>query len=298
LLNQLAIMDVIPISFIDQLRPVPSIRTRTHFIVREHLDVELLRQSLDKLVRDHWRLLGARLATNSQNGELVYHLPKVFEDGYSLFGWSSEEVDKPIDDAVPALRRPAAEGVVLLPRMDEIGACFEPADWPTHRRHDRPDSPMIFVHVQSYADATVVSINFLHVLADQLGLVNIMKAWLGLAGGKEPPPMIGFDKDMFQPKRQFSDYAKNEISRKGMIKFKSPVDSKLVVLGLIPEFVYHPRERRHSVFFPLELIASLRETCAETLRNKYKTDNGISNADILTAILAKVKLLSSHRTAS
>jgi hypothetical protein len=283
-------MEIVPISFIDQLIPVHHIRTRTHFIVREHLDVELLRQSLDKLIRGHWRLLGARIATDPENEELVYHLPKVFEDGYSLFGWSSEEVDKPIDDAVPALKRPAAEGVAILPKMDKIGPCFEPADWPTHRRHDTPDSPMIYVHVQSYSDATVVSINFLHVLADQLGLVNIMKAWLGLAGGKEPPPMVGFDKDMFQPKRQFSDYAKSEIERKGMIKLKSPVDSKLVILGLIPEFVYHPRETRRSLFFPLELVTSLRERCAETLRNKYKTDNGISNGDVLTAILTKVNI--------
>jgi hypothetical protein len=81
-------MEVVPVLPTDQPKPPDNIRTRTFFIVDEQLDEDILRNALDRMIRDHWRKLGARLFKQPQDGVLEWHLPKTFDEKYVLFRWS------------------------------------------------------------------------------------------------------------------------------------------------------------------------------------------------------------------
>lgn len=88
-------MDIITVPLSDQQKPVDKLRTRTFFILNDCLDEEILKSSLDSLIRNHWRKLGARLVAKD-DGFLEYHLPHTFDDKYKLFEWSSQEYDHSI----------------------------------------------------------------------------------------------------------------------------------------------------------------------------------------------------------
>jgi hypothetical protein len=282
-------MEVIQIPLNDLLKPIPNIRTRTFFIVNDRLDTEVLRKALDDLVRNHWRKLGARVVRGAKKGRLEYHLPKAFADDYVLFKWSSEDNDRSIDKVVSSLKRPAAtEGIAFLPPMQDVDSHFRPADWPFEQKDDPPNSPNLYVHVRTFTDATVITISWLHVFGDQLGLGNMVRAWLGVVEGKEPPPLVGHDEQVLPHTKEVSDYPKEKLRRKGRMRVKRHLENFFVILGFVPELVFQSKEDHYNVFFPLSIIESLRERCSKELAKKYGADPGLSNADIMTGILTKV----------
>ena len=88
---------MIPDLLTDQLKLVDNIQTRTFFVVDKQLDEDILRNALDRLIRDHRRKLGARLFKRPRDGVLEWHLPKTFDEKYVLFRWSSKEYSHSID---------------------------------------------------------------------------------------------------------------------------------------------------------------------------------------------------------
>jgi hypothetical protein len=286
-------MEVIPIPLTNLLAPVPDIRTRTYFVVHERLDVEVLRKALDDLVRHHWRKLGARvIAVAGKAGQFEYHLPQTFEDGYVLFKWTSEAKDDPIETAIPSLKcQPPTDTIGFYPAIQETEVSIGPAHWPVSRSEDDPDEPALLVHVSVYADATVVCMNILHAVADQLGLANIVKAWLGLVQGKTPPPLVGHNEDVVPHDKEFVDYKGGEMHRKGKLRVKGVLDKYLIALGFIPEFIFHPKETVLTTFLPAPLVHAIREKASKALSQEHGADPGISSGDVIAAILLKVRRL-------
>ncbi|KAJ9132457.1 Chloramphenicol acetyltransferase-like domain protein [Pleurostoma richardsiae] len=290
-------MEVIPVPPTDMQTPVRNIRTRTFFIVDDRLDEAALRNGLDRLIRDHWRKLGARLVTRSKDGLFEYHLPQVFSENYELFKWSSEEKDRPFDTVASALKPPAQEkGIALLPAMKTIDSWFRPADWPFHRADEAPDVPMLFLHVSLFTDATVIAISCPHILTDQLGMANIARAWMGILEGNAPPPMVGDKDDVLPGQKPYAEYPKREIFRKGRMRVRRRFEYFFVVLGFIPEMVIDRVEESYTLFFPLPLVDSLRERYSKTLEEKYGASPDITNGDVLTGIITKFARLHDKKT--
>jgi hypothetical protein len=282
-------MEVISIPLTDQQKPVSNIRTRTFFILDDRLDEDILKNALDRLIRDHWRKLGARLVTRPKDKLLEYHLPQTFGEKYVLFKWSSEEYDHSIDKVVPLLKTPPPEkGVALLPPVDSIDSLLRPADWPFEQKDEPPNAPLLYIHLSLFTDATAIAISCPHAVADQFGMANIVKAWLGLTRGEAPPSMVGYNEDVLANGKSYADYPKEKVFRKGRIRVRRHMEYFFVVLGFIPELVVNRKESSHTVFFPLPLVQSLRERHSKMLAEKYGVDPGISNGDILTGILTKV----------
>ncbi|KAF4979217.1 hypothetical protein FZEAL_4526 [Fusarium zealandicum] len=282
-------MDIIPVPLTDQQKPIDTIRTRTCFILDKRLDEDTLRSALDNLVRNHWRKLGARLVLRSKDKLLEYHLPKAFDDDYRLFNWSSSEDEKPFKELTSLLDVSAEEGVSLLPPFNKIDGLFTPSNWPTSREDEAPDAPLLYVHLALSSDATVVVTSLPHAVADQYGLSNIMKAWLGLADGRDPPPMVGSDDDPLPKSKPYAEFPKQEVFRKGHMRVRRKGEFFFLVLGFIPDLIVHQKETPHIVFFPRPLIRSLVEQHSNTLREKYGPDVRISEGDIITGILTKVR---------
>jgi hypothetical protein len=282
-------MDIIPIPLNDQQIPLSTIRICTYFIVGAQLDEGLLQASLDELIRHHWRKLGARVA-NGTSGWLEYHLPRKFDDSYALFNWSSTDNGALMADAAPILAqitKPSIDSVGFLPGVSEVESLLRPEHWPLNREDEPRNSPMFYVHLSKFADATVIGVSFPHLFGDQLGLSNIMKAWLGVAAGQAPPPMVGCDEDVL-PQREFSSFLKQEIQRTGMMRVRWPMEYYLVILGLILELVFNPKEMRHTVFFPRWLVDMVHKQSSRVSKQEPGMEYKLTRGDIITAIVIKV----------
>ncbi|EGY16602.1 hypothetical protein VD0002_g4359 [Verticillium dahliae] len=280
-------METIPIPLTDLIAPIPNIRTRTFFIVNDRLDIDALRNALTDLIRNHWRKLGARVVRGTKNGQWEYHLPKTFDDEYVLFNWTSEDSEASIGTVTESLKRPSPDsGIAFLQPINDVDSCFRPADWPFEQKDDPADAPILYVHIRTFTDATVIAISMLHVFGDQLGLANIVKAWMGILDGKTPPPFVGYDEEVLPHDKAFADFPKQDTYRKGRIRVRRFGEYALVLLGFILELILHGEES-HIIFFPLKMVESLRERTSKELEQKHGADPGLSHADILTGILTK-----------
>jgi len=281
-------MEVIPIPPTSSGFAYRNIRTRTFFIVDDRLDENALKNALDRLIRDHWRLLGARITGDLKAPQLTYHLPIQFTDDYELFRWTSEDSDASIEKAVPGLWPASSKGrdARILPfNMDAIDARFRPAEWPYNFK-DAVDVPSMLVNLSQFSDATVLAISLPHVVGDQMGLANIISAWMGLLEGKTPPPLIGYKEDILPGQKPFSEYAKREVTEKGRTRIKSRLDAFLIPLGFAPEIVLKSKETRVMLLFPAALLQSIREKPFSEKGKGAVTE--LTNADIIAAIMVKV----------
>ncbi|KAG6002306.1 hypothetical protein E4U21_003257 [Claviceps maximensis] len=287
-------MDVIPCAPADQFKPVDNIRTRTFFIVQECLDEHALRTSLDCLIRTHWRKLGGRLVKRRKDGYLEYHVPRTFDPGYRLFHWSAQQYDHSIDKTAAAIRSPPLDqGLQFLPAFSVVDSWFRPADWPYHRCDDPPDSPLLYLHLSLFTDATVIATSIPHSVADQMGLANIINACLGLMRGRDPPPFVGYDGgDDLLPGhgKAYRDYPRRDLLRKGKHRIYRPGEYSLVLIPLIPDLILH-REEQHLLFLPLPLIRALRDKWSTSLADEHDDFSRLSDGDVITAIIAKLSRL-------
>ncbi|GJC81086.1 transcriptional regulator sdnM [Colletotrichum liriopes] len=211
--------------------PVPSrtSRSRTFFFLRHALDNDALKGALDTLIRHHWPKLGARLVTRPDDGFLEYHLPHTFPPDYKLFEWSSASFDAAMDEAAHVPKATAPEHGGSLETVD----AFELAAGAQARV---PGAPTVWVHVSTFTDGTVVGVNLPHALSDQLGLRNILKAWLGILKGEAPPPMTGLRDDVVSEAvpKSYSDLTKAEARRKGKVRVRGKREYFKVLMGFAP----------------------------------------------------------------
>ncbi|KAK9257589.1 hypothetical protein V1519DRAFT_481853 [Lipomyces tetrasporus] len=278
-------MEIIPVALTDQLKPINIIRTRTCFILDKRLNAKILKDALDQLIRNHWRKLGARLVSRVNDKRLEYHLPEIFDDEYVLFNWSSGEDDKSFCEITSFLDVPDVKGVSLLPPVDAIEEAFIPSSWPTSRKDEMPSAPLLYVHLTFAAYGTVVATSLPHTVADQYGLSNILKGWLGLAEGKVPPPMVGYSDDALPKSKAYAAIPEERGLQKGT---NAGPTKNGALLGLIPDIMAYKEESAHILFFSRSLIQSLHERHQKVLNRKYGPNIGISEGDILTGIITKV----------
>lgn len=286
-------MEVIPISAPDSMGVFRDTRVRTFFIVDDRLDEAKLRDALTRLIRDHWRKLGARIVQR-KDGKLEYHVPEVFADDYELFRMSREDSDQPFAKAAASLDLNSATregGVTVLPGVEVADALFRPSTWP-QLLSQAPDTPLLLIHLSLFADATVITTSVPHVLGDQLGLANIIKAWLGLVENKTPPPWVGYNEDILPGQKPFSEYPRSEMFKRGRVRVRYPLERFFVLLLFIWELITEPKEAHHILFFPTPLVDSLRERHSKPPSPADKDADApkLTNGDILTAIMTKVFL--------
>lgn len=94
-------------------------------------------------------------------------------------------------DEIPSLPKPTPpeKGIALLPPVCAVEHCLDRQIGPSTEKANH-QMPLLYVHLSHFANATVIAISCPHVVADQFGKVNIVKAWVGLIEDETPPPMI------------------------------------------------------------------------------------------------------------
>ncbi|EWG50932.1 hypothetical protein FVEG_10050 [Fusarium verticillioides 7600] len=281
-------MEIIPVSWSDQPKLIPNLRTRTFFITDHPLDEQILKDGLDNLIRNHWRKLGARIFPSHGNTRLEYHLPHVFPDDYELFKWSSVSAGYSYGETyeLSKILHPG-DGVAFLPNMETIDARLRPQDWPYERKDEPPSSPLLYVHLTKFSDGAVLAISLPHVFADQGGLANIVKAWLTVIDGKVPTQMTGYKDDVLGSEK-LSDLEVKQNERVGRMRIRSKKDQALVIGRIVLDLLKDKKEESKLVFLPIEVVQNLREKARERLDGKHILAGEISNGDIITAIFTKL----------
>ena len=141
--------------------------------------------------------------------------------------------------------------------------------------------PQLGLRIVTFADATCITVTFLHTLTDLMGLAIILRAWVAVLDGKEEdvPPFVGFDTDPMllalegKPPPRF------------ILVDKIMRGLSLFVFGIRTMFqsYWYPPEGRY-VFLPAEKVRRLREDALRELatQNPDKVPS-VSENDILSA---------------
>lgn len=284
-------IQIIPLKPLDQWRPLENVRSLLFLVVREVLNEEAMRESLDRLIRDYLPILGARIEL--KKSDLAYRLPKSFPPSYRLFEWSSNAVDSSLEDTnlLPRGPQPTSSPSFAPANIPEMEKEWTPSNWPVERKYEKPNAPLLFVHITKYTNGTIVALNIPHAVCDQLGLASMINAWMNVLNGETPPQFVELPLDALDG----PSLSQKELRKKGRYRILSSREQVTKILPYIPGFVRDLKELRKTLFLPTELVDDLRERCMGTLKTKYGQDAAqISNADVISAILAKLAYLDSN----
>ncbi|KAI5918060.1 hypothetical protein F4810DRAFT_726330 [Camillea tinctor] len=194
---------VIPLHAFDD-RPINK-SIQLLFLMRfdDVLDPEKLRSSLEKLLaREGWCKLGARLRLNSK-GKLDYHVPASYDrETRPAIAFSHLQYETAIGEHPLASRLPRPDGLSDRPALvcepDTFKSLMRRPDGPTSLDdYLYRDEPQLGLHVVSFTDATLVSLNWPHTLLDGMGRRELLRAWMAVLDGRDDDvlPFYGYDHD-------------------------------------------------------------------------------------------------------
>jgi hypothetical protein len=282
---------LIPLEPIDQWMPINNIRTLVFMVVHEILNEDAMRDALDRLIRDHLPILGARIETISRKGDLAYRILDSFPADYKLFEWSNQTIDSSLAAAqvipqAPQVDSGFAYGPYTIPELEKK---WTPSTWPTERKFDKPDTPLLLVHITKYTDATVVSLNLPHAVSDQMGFASLITAWIQVIKGETPAEFLKLEPGALDGLKNPS---KQVLREKGKFRIMKKSERIRALLPFLSEFIFHPKEYRRTLFLPVKLVEELRDRHTQTLKRKYgEAVVGITSGDIITALLTKFAYL-------
>jgi hypothetical protein len=166
------------------------------------LDAEKLASALWKLLeKPGWRKLGARLRMN-ENGKLEYHIPTQYTKERPPFNFTQVH-----HECMRFLEHPKGPRFPVAKDGDRIQSFdnLEPlcdltqtedstkwlADW------IYTDKAQLGLHVVTFSDATLVTLNWLHTLLDGMGRKALLSAWTAVLEGRDDdvPEFWGYDFD-------------------------------------------------------------------------------------------------------
>ena len=278
---------IIPLAKIDQWKPINNIRSLVFFVLRQILNEDVLRASLDRLIRQHLPILGARIRPTGKNGALQYHRPNTFTDDYELFNWSAAKVQSKLEENIGVLGASMnKEAATLGPSVPEIEAKLIPSEWPLERKQEKPDAPLLFVHLIHYLDATVVAMNLPHAVADMMGFASVVRAWMQVVRSEVPTTFL-------EPKPGVldgpADLPAADLRKKGAFRLTSRLDRLQVAGGFVPELAKQPKEDRRILFVPVPIVETLRNRLDKSLKAKHGQETpSLTNGDILSGLVVKV----------
>ncbi|KAM5343374.1 hypothetical protein ACJ41O_011911 [Fusarium nematophilum] len=189
---------VIPLHFWDDSPIYRRIALYNLKVFGDVLDPEKLRSSLETLIsQPTWRKLGGRLRKNDK-GALEYHVPAEFDARRPAVGFShvdNSEVTRDDHPLAQRLPRPSSRPAVVGDPDETIALACGPGCPTSIDDYLYSDRPLLGLHVVSLKDATLVTLHWLHIACDALGMKALIGCWVLTMQGKEVPPQQGFDYD-------------------------------------------------------------------------------------------------------
>ncbi|EGU88795.1 hypothetical protein FOPG_13774 [Fusarium oxysporum f. sp. conglutinans race 2 54008] len=142
-----------------------------------------------------WRKLGGRLQFNKV-GKLEIHAPRTYSHERPAFQFSEETFSVKTTDHPVAKNLPRARGKPeLFPGItSQFNSLTLGPEWALDfTEHIRRQEPIIGVHIALFNDATLISIRWVHVVCDFMGIKALVLAWsMDLHGRYDDiPPFMG-----------------------------------------------------------------------------------------------------------
>ncbi|KAL2757319.1 hypothetical protein ACRALDRAFT_1067935 [Sodiomyces alcalophilus JCM 7366] len=282
---------VLPLHFFENSRLVQGNNMAVSLVFDDVLDPEKLRQSLEGLVkREGWQKLGGRLRTNAA-GKTEWHIPREFTAERPAIGFSH------VDHGMPAASHPAASKIpqpsarpaVVGDPDDLVDLAWEPGYQPGGiKDYLTSNRPVLGLRVNSFADKTVVVLQWQHVAFDALGMQYVVEGWSNMLWGKEaeiPTPCHG-DSDPFdviakgtRPATEQHVLADRRVGLGGLLKWGLGYGIDMLVrakdnrMVCVPETYWRP-----------QLEKALEELRAEAVKKGEDPSKVfLTEGDILTA---------------
>ncbi|RFU81147.1 hypothetical protein TARUN_1056 [Trichoderma arundinaceum] len=191
--------EIAPLHLFDDTATLRGLTMMWTFKFEEVLDADKLGDSLSQLFQmDEWRKLGGRMRLR-RDGKAEIHIPRPFTKERPPLYFTKEAFNMRMSEHPEASRLPrASDKPTTFPSARSFAPlAFGPGAPTCIDDYFYSDLPMFALHVVSFTDGTLVSINFNHIIGDLAGLVAIINAWqLVLAGRPEAvPPFKGFHED-------------------------------------------------------------------------------------------------------
>lgn len=141
------------------------------------------------------------------------------------------------------------------------------------------DRPVTGLHIVSFNDATIVTLHWLHAIADAMALKAILDSWVSILQGREAdvPLLHGFDED---PLRELGCHPTEPYSLAG---------SELSTLGTASYVVrngydiFLGQKQNKTVCIPAAFLEKLRQKSLQELAGAGHTDPFLTDNDIITA---------------
>ncbi|KZP28276.1 chondroitin AC/alginate lyase [Athelia psychrophila] len=268
---------VVPISPFDML--AQHVLTTYCFVIPGQLDATKMHQSFDKLVKEHWPIVGARLRKDPTTGLPVYHVPESFSDDLPTCIFQHEHIEGP--EKWTSRRKTDAPSI-----QDTYSAempLYLPGDRPaTMEVYYSSNRPLFLIKMTtaSKANVTYLSLTAPHIFNDGGGLTVLLEGWSAVLKDQANlvPPLF--------PTAPMDSWKLSKPVDEGTpgVWLADPADLARM-FGESSENVVVK-----DIFVPGGFLSALREDAMEALKARGVADSFLSEGDCLWAWWTKEML--------
>ncbi|KAJ5493657.1 Transferase [Penicillium fimorum] len=278
--------DIIPLRFWDTAKSMRGTVLDISLKFDDVLDIAKIRDALDDLFEiEGWKQLGARIRMN--NGKLEYHVPASFDASRPAYHLTISNHKMSIHDHDLGKKFPKAGNKGLMFNTpDDLSPHLRSAESPT-KIDDwlYTDRPQLSIHAVKFEDATVLTVTWIHTLADVMGIKTFLNAWTAILRRDEKtvPKLRSLRSDPLSELGQCTPaeryiYFDRVFGRKDFLWF----------IGLnILERILHRQEERRMICLPASSMKHLHSRAMADVENitsvKEKSTLFVSESDVLLA---------------
>ncbi|KAI1419591.1 hypothetical protein F5Y12DRAFT_777224 [Xylaria sp. FL1777] len=297
--------EVYPVHSIDQATIVRTSICSYTFRYDVVLDAQKLHDSLALLLSSgDWRKLGGRLREN-KNGKLEVNVPRNFSNDRPPFRFSHVKFDVTMEEHPLASRLPKKTD---RPSIQEGCRAFRefslPSTLPNDMKHYlSTDEPLICLHINSFANGTLVSLTYPHLVADAMGSADLVQAWAHVVQTQNVESL----------ELQFKGAHEDIVASVGTDDDKIAKDTKFVLedretrglslvsflAGYILDTIIDWDIQSRHIYMPANFVTHLRNQAVKEWELTHGTQNGpvpfVSDGDLITAWGSRMVLASAKR---
>lgn len=254
------------------------------------LDADKLHASLCRLLEiGDWRRLGGRLRVGKTRN-LEIHVPSAFSEERPAVNYTHNVYDIRIRDHSVAANLPeSTDKPSIHPGPSNFRNLGLSSNTPA-RLDDflSQDVPPLSLHVNSFTDATLVSLSWPHIFFDASGFREVLKAWSLVLAGREDevPRLLGARENWLYDMAETTDQTPRNprlesmvLTTYGFVKF---------LLYFVFDLILHRTVEDCSIYVPKTHIQRLHQQALEE-EGLSDENSWISESDVLTAWIARIR---------
>lgn len=125
------------------------------------------------------------------------------------------------------------------------------------------DDPPLELHVFTFSDATIVTLNFPHFCTDAVGLSTLIKNWCKILAGRPEEVDVFPESD---PLDSVGDANGGQVEEHILTKYKLAGWSMLIfIFNFVYDIVFGPKMETRAIFLPEKSVVALKETTVASI---------------------------------